>query len=158
MAKISKTLWQDMYVCFKLEWECIFYFTIKYDACCWFLMNDLHYADTSFALLKNLRKWVFNFFFCLFVYSRATPAAYGGSQTRRLIRAVAASLHHSLLQCQILNPLNEVRDRTHNLMVPSWIRFCCATKGTPNFYFITHPFVIYLSFSMWNFSFNLSIW
>ena len=35
---------------------------------------------------------LFFFFFCLF---RATPAAYEGSQARGLIRAVAASLHHS---------------------------------------------------------------
>ena len=40
-------------------------------------------------------------------------------------------LHHSLWQRRILNPLSAARDRTHNLMVPSWIRFCCTTKGTP---------------------------
>ena len=40
-------------------------------------------------------------------------------------------LHHSLQQCRILNPLSEARDRTHNLKVPSWIRFHCATTGTP---------------------------
>ena len=33
-------------------------------------------------------------------------------------------------QRQILNPLSEARARTHNLMVPSRIRFCCATMGT----------------------------
>ena len=44
--------------------------------------------------------WFFNllFFVCLFVlsfaFSRATPAAYGGSQARSLIGAVAAGLHH----------------------------------------------------------------
>ena len=32
---------------------------------------------------------------CLFAFSRATPAAYGGSQARGQIGAVAASLHHS---------------------------------------------------------------
>ena len=32
------------------------------------------------------------FFFCLF---RAVPVAYGSSQARGLIRAVASSLHHS---------------------------------------------------------------
>ena len=32
---------------------------------------------------------------------------------------------------QILNPLREVRDRTHNLIVPSQIRSRCATTGTP---------------------------
>ena len=37
----------------------------------------------------------FFFFFCLFAFSRASPAAYGGSQARGLIRAVAASLCHS---------------------------------------------------------------
>ena len=40
-------------------------------------------------------------------------------------------LHHSSRQCQILNPLSEARDRTSNLIVPSWIRFCCAMPGTP---------------------------
>ena len=34
-------------------------------------------------------------FVCLFVFFRATPAAYGGSQVTGLIRAVAASLGHS---------------------------------------------------------------
>jgi len=36
-----------------------------------------------------------NFIFCLFVFSRAALVAYGGSQVRGLIGAVAASLHHS---------------------------------------------------------------
>ena len=31
----------------------------------------------------------------LFVFSRAASMAYGGSQARGLIRAVAAGLHHS---------------------------------------------------------------
>ena len=35
------------------------------------------------------------FFFGLFVFSRATPSACGGSQARGLIGAAAASLHHS---------------------------------------------------------------
>ena len=66
----------------------------------------------------------FSFLFCLF---RATPAAYGGSQARGQTGAVAAGLHHShsnarsepclrpyhsSQQRQILNPLNEARDRT----------------------------------------------
>ena len=42
-------------------------------------------------------------------------------------------LHHSLRQCQILNPLSETRDRTRNLMDTSHIRFCCAMTGTPEF-------------------------
>ena len=44
-------------------------------------------------------------------------------------------LHHSSQQCQILNPLSGARDRTHNLMVPSWIRFPCAMTGTPHLAF-----------------------
>ena len=70
---------------------------------------------------------------CLF---RAAPAAYGGSQARDRIGAVAASLHHghsnadpsricdlhhSSQQCWILNLLNKARDGTRNLMVPSRI-------------------------------------
>ena len=35
------------------------------------------------------------YFLGLFVFSRAAPMARGGSQTRGLIGAVAASLHHS---------------------------------------------------------------
>ena len=35
------------------------------------------------------------FFFCLFAFFGAAPAAYGGSQARSLIGAVAAGLHHN---------------------------------------------------------------
>ena len=35
-------------------------------------------------------------------------------------------LHHSSRRCQVLDPLSEARDPTHNLMIPSQIRFCCA--------------------------------
>ena len=38
--------------------------------------------------------------------------------------------HHRSQQRWILNPLSEAWDGTHNLMVPSWIRFCCTTAGT----------------------------
>ena len=62
----------------------------------------------------------------------AAPSAYGGSQATGLIRAVAAGLHHSSWQRQILKPPTEARDRTCNLMVPSRIHFCCATTGTPS--------------------------
>ena len=41
-------------------------------------------------------------------------------------------LQHSSRQHQILNPLSEARDQTLNLMVPSRIRFHCATTGTPS--------------------------
>ena len=35
------------------------------------------------------------YFFCLFIFSRATPPAYGGSQARGQIGAVAAGLRQS---------------------------------------------------------------
>ena len=38
-------------------------------------------------------------------------------------------LHHSSQQRQIFDPLGKARDRTRNLMVPSWIRFPCTTMG-----------------------------
>ena len=38
---------------------------------------------------------LFFFFFCLFAFSRVAPAAYGHSQARALIRAVATGLHQS---------------------------------------------------------------
>ena len=34
-------------------------------------------------------------------------------------------------QRQIPTPLSKARDQTHNLMVPSQIRFRCTTTGTP---------------------------
>ena len=41
-------------------------------------------------------------------------------------------LHHSSQQSQILNPLNEARDRTCVLMDTSQIHFRCTTTGTPS--------------------------
>ena len=79
----------------------------------------------------------FFFFFLSFVFSGLhPPMAYGGSQARgpleRLLdRATAMQDLSSSRQCQILNPLKEVRDWTWNLMVPSWIRFFCTKTGTP---------------------------
>ena len=37
---------------------------------------------------------IFFFFLCLFAFSRAIPMAYGGSQARGQMGAVAAGLHH----------------------------------------------------------------
>ena len=86
----------------------------------------------------------FNFFF-LFLLFRATPVACGGSQAWGLIGATAASsatamsdlshvcnLHLSLRQHWFFNPLSKARDQTYNLLVPSQIRFHCATMGTPS--------------------------
>jgi len=80
-------------------------------------------------------------FFFLF---RAALVAYGGSQARGPMRAVAAGLHHSTAmpdlsqvcdlhrssrQRRILNPLSEARDQIRNLMVPIGIYFLSATTG-----------------------------
>ena len=80
----------------------------------------------------------FFFFFVFFAISWAARAAYGGSQARGRIGAVATGLHHShsntgsklrlqptpqlTAMPEILNPLNKARDRTCNLMIPSRIR------------------------------------
>ena len=44
------------------------------------------------------------------------------------------NLHHSSQQRQILNPLSEARDRTLNLMVPSWIRSPLSHNGKSPFF------------------------
>ena len=74
------------------------------------------------------------FFFFLGLF-RATPAAYGGSQARGWISAVAGGLHyshrnlglsriydlhHSSGQCRIL----EARDQTHILLDTSRVHYC----------------------------------
>ena len=71
--------------------------------------------------------------------------ACGGSQATGQMGAVAAghttttiiqnpscvcNLYHSSRQHWLLNPLSEARDLTLNLMVSSWIYFCCITLGT----------------------------
>ena len=83
----------------------------------------------------------FPFFF--FFFFRAIPATYESYRARGWIGATAGSLHHgpsklgsdlshicnlhySSLQCQIFNPLSEVRDRTRILMDTSQISFHCG--------------------------------
>ena len=104
---------------------------------------DLHHShampDLSCVcnLYHSLGQLCFVFFCLFFAISWAAPAAYGGSQARGLIRAIATGLRqshsnvgsepclqptpHSSRQCQILNPLIKARDGTPNLMVPSRI-------------------------------------
>ena len=79
-------------------------------------------------------------------YFFRAPLAYGGSQlgfkselqlpayttaTATRDPSHVCNPHHGSQQCQIFNPLSEARDQTHNLMVPSWIHFCCDSMGTP---------------------------
>ena len=49
-------------------------------------------AESTAWYVTYLKKLVFGVFFAI---SWATPAAYGGSQVRGLIGALAAGLHHS---------------------------------------------------------------
>ena len=88
--------------------------------------------------------------YIFWLFFRATPEAYGGSQARGQIGATAASLHHSysnarsklflwpipqLIATPILNPLSEARDWTLSLMDTSRICFHCTTRGTPEPHF-----------------------
>ena len=56
----------------------------------------LSFPSSPFRLLSQIISLSLSFFF-FFVFCpfRATPAAYGGSQARGLIQAIAASLCHS---------------------------------------------------------------
>ena len=58
-----------------------------------------------------------------FFLFRAAPMAYGSSQAR----VAYESKPH--LQCQILKPLREARDRTHILMDTSWILNLLSYSG-----------------------------
>ena len=79
----------------------------------------------------------FFFSFCLLSFLGRTPRIWGvsgyGFHRRFSVwpdPSHVCDLHHSPWQCRILNPLREARDRTCNLMVPSRLRFLCATVGT----------------------------
>ena len=50
---------------------------------------------TSNPRTKEAIQYFFIYLFVCFVFSRATPMAYGGSQARGLIRAIAAGLYQS---------------------------------------------------------------
>ena len=63
------------------------------------------------------------------VQSELQRPAYTTATATRDPRPVC-DLHHSSWQRQLFNSLSEVMDWTFNLMVPRWIRFCCATMGT----------------------------
>ena len=83
------------------------------------------YSNISLSLSIFLSISIYLLFF------RAASTAYGSSQARGHIGAVAAGLHHSSWQHQILDPLSKARDGTHILLDTSQIRFCCATMVTP---------------------------
>ena len=62
------------------------------------------------------------------VYSELQLPAYS---TAMPDLSLIGDLHHCSWQHWILNPLSKGKDRTRNLMVPTRIRFRCATTGTP---------------------------
>ena len=115
-----------------------------------YLSTNSTWGFPFFHIITNTCYFLtFCFCFCLFCLFRATSAAYGGSQARDPIRAMAASLHHSntgpkpclqptpqLTQCQVLNPLSKARDQTCVLMDASQIHFLWAMTGTPTFNFL----------------------
>ena len=59
------------------------------------------------------------------------PAYATATATATPDPSCVCDLHDSSRQRQILKAMGEARDRTQNLMVPSRIRFRCATTGTP---------------------------
>ena len=121
-------------------------------------LRKFHSGCTSYLPTKSVGRFPFVHpspaFICrIFIFLsffRAAPVAYGGSQARGLVGAVAAclchrhsnarsDLHllptpHNSWQHQILNPLSEARGWTYNLMVPSQIRFCCTMMETPRIF------------------------
>ena len=118
---------------------------------------ELLVRESVFGFIDFCSNLFPSFLLCLF---RDTPMAFGGSQARGPIGAVAAShapatatwdpshvcdLDHSSQQSQIPNPLREARDRAHILMDTSKIHFHCTTTGTPHL----------IDFHMWHFHFYL---
>ena len=64
----------------------------------------------------------------------AAPTVYGASQARGRTGVTAAGLRPSRSRAGSeprLNPLREAKDGARNLMVPSQIRFLCATRESP---------------------------
>ena len=86
----------------------------------------------SLTVSQTVFKFRSPFFSSFLLLFRAAPPLCGGSPARGPIGATAAGLHHSSRQRRIPDPRSEARDRTRNRMVPSQIRFHCATTGTPS--------------------------
>ena len=75
------------------------------------------------------------------VESELQPLAYTIATAMQDLSRIF-NLQHSWWQCWILNLLSEVRNRTHNFMGTSWVRFHCVTTGTPKVDFIIIQFLL----------------
>ena len=71
---------------------------------------------------------------CAGGWIRASPGVYATAIATLDLKCIM-SLHRSLWQCQILNPLSEARDQPCILMVSGQIHFCWATMETPVIFF-----------------------
>ena len=118
--------------------------------CCWdlFFSIDIYTLIFLFFYFYFFVFYFFTFIFLLFFFVFLGPhmrhmdvprlGVESELQLPAYTRATAMpdsslvfDLHHSSQQCQILNPLSEARNWTCDLMVPSWISFHCAARGTP---------------------------
>ena len=100
--------------------------------------------------------FLFFFFFCLFAFSRAAPAAYEGSQARGSVGAIATgqrqshssadpshicNLHHSSRQRRILNPLSKGRIEPATSWFLVGFVYRCTTTGTPGPSFLISKYI-----------------
>ena len=101
------------------------------------LINHVYYSFiTIFLVWTCFHLKLFLYIDIAYFFVVAFSMAYGSFQARGLIRATAASLHHSSQQHQILNPLSRIRDRTRILTYTSMVRFHWATTGTLDYLFL----------------------
>ena len=94
---------------------------------CW------HNTDVIFFFFLGLQLWHMEFPQPVVESELQLPAYTTAPATQDLSHI--CNLHHSPWHHQILNASSKARDRTGNLMVPSWIHFRCTTVGTPDVMF-----------------------
>ena len=115
----------------------------------------MYFLCTWTRYLTSLDFDFFFFFFCsLGPYTQHMELPRLGVKSELQLPAYATAtatwdlscvhkLHYSSQQLWILNPLSKARDQIYNVMVPSWICFCCAMTGTPRIFF-NLIFILYL--------------
>ena len=120
------------------SWPCL---PTQFNLCIFSPFPSLFY---SFFLIFNFN---FNFFLGLHQQHIEIPRLGAESELQLLAYTTAIAiqnpsricdLHHSSQQHQNLNPLSKARDRTHVLMVTSWVHYHWATMGTPCKHFLSH--------------------